>query len=411
MKHSELFPVPREWIGDVDRALAESVQQWADKEVISKRISLKGNYDALIGPALRSLFLDVGLQHAVWPEEHGGSGQNSPEAAMTLTLAAEQAGRADAGMGFVLGVSQTLAVAVALQNDELTASAAPLFCDEQRLTLGSLVLPIYSTAETAGEPQWEGRRLQARATRRGSEWVLNGAKMRPLSSGANAGLFGVLAYVDDGQENPGLFLVPATTAGIHREEPFLKTGLEASRNAAITFSGVRIPEGHLVLRGVESTRGVLAWLHLLSSATCVGALLATFEIITDWGENRVIKGRGQVFKENPLTASLMADLAGRIHRARLLVFDLAHLISQPEVYGPAGGDTVYITALHVSQHVLDSSVTALDQTMELMGSAGYAREWFLERYWRDVKTIQAHLGAELLSRMEMARHYFDCAKL
>ena len=44
--------------------------------------------------------------------------------------------------------------------------------------------------------------------------------------------------------------------------------------------------------------------------------------------------------------------------------------------------------------------------MELMGSAGYAREWHLERYWRDVKSVQSCLGGRVLSGMHVARHYF-----
>jgi alkylation response protein AidB-like acyl-CoA dehydrogenase len=44
--------------------------------------------------------------------------------------------------------------------------------------------------------------------------------------------------------------------------------------------------------------------------------------------------------------------------------------------------------------------------MELMGSAGYATEWNLERYWRDIKTLHGHLGSEVLDRLEIARHCF-----
>ena len=47
----------------------------------------------------------------------------------------------------------------------------------------------------------------------------------------------------------------------------------------------------------------------------------------------------------------------------------------------------------------------LDRGMELMASAGYATEWNLERFWRDVKTVEALL-LPVQARVHMARHYF-----
>ena len=41
-----------------------------------------------------------------------------------------------------------------------------------------------------------------------------------------------------------------------------------------------------------------------------------------------------------------------------------------------------------------------------MGSAGYATEWNIERYWRDVKTLRTYLGPETHGSVTMARHYF-----
>ena len=41
-----------------------------------------------------------------------------------------------------------------------------------------------------------------------------------------------------------------------------------------------------------------------------------------------------------------------------------------------------------------------------MASAGYSTEWNLERYWRDVKTIQVHLGNWELNKMELAQYFY-----
>jgi len=46
-----------------------------------------------------------------------------------------------------------------------------------------------------------------------------------------------------------------------------------------------------------------------------------------------------------------------------------------------------------------------------MASAGYATEWNIERYWRDVKTIQTYMVPEPQARIDMARHCFGCETL
>jgi alkylation response protein AidB-like acyl-CoA dehydrogenase len=54
---------------------------------------------------------------------------------------------------------------------------------------------------------------------------------------------------------------------------------------------------------------------------------------------------------------------------------------------------------------------AIDNTMELMASAGYATEWNLERYWRDVKTVETYVIPETVAQTCMARQYFNLKKL
>jgi alkylation response protein AidB-like acyl-CoA dehydrogenase len=54
---------------------------------------------------------------------------------------------------------------------------------------------------------------------------------------------------------------------------------------------------------------------------------------------------------------------------------------------------------------------AMDNTMELMASAGYATEWNLERYWRDVKTLESCVLPETVAQTDLARHYFDLKEL
>ncbi len=61
--------------------------------------------------------------------------------------------------------------------------------------------------------------------------------------------------------------------------------------------------------------------------------------------------------------------------------------------------------------VSSSAEQAIDNTMELMASAGYAKEWQLERYWRDVKTLAVCMGNRELAKMDVARYFYETKTL
>lgn len=425
MDPQHLFPVPLERFSEEDLALARAVSDWADRAVLGPRATSKENYDGLLRRAWVVLQGDLGLAGALLPEALGGAGRDGPDAAYALTLAAEEVGRADLGLAFSLACTQAVTATAVLGPGAVEGGArlgarlpaAPL--PAARLLGASLlagetpevalVMPAFATSEAAGPLCADGRAPQVRARLENGGFVLEAPEARPLHAGATASHFAMVCAADEATLL--LALVPAQTPGLRRGERLLQTGLTASPSCLVHLAGVRLGEEHLLASGEEGLRYLQTWLRLLTAAGAVGALRAAHAILADWGEHRVIKGRGQVFKENPLTASLMADLATRLHTGRLLVHDLAHFVAHPETYGRAGAEPVHVTGVNVFRTVTASAEAALGHTMELMASAGYAREWFLERYWRDLKCVRGLLGGEMLSRMAVARHAYACDTL
>lgn len=416
MSTRDLIPIPGGSIDECDISLVYSLQKWAETEVISKRLEFQEDYDRLLYPALQNLLVNIEMQKLLWKEEYGGAEHNSSQVAITLAHALEQVGRADTGIGFICAATYALSSTFALEdnmNNELCREFAPLFCEGDKPMLASLILPAYGREESNYHPHFRGKYLQATATRKGEEWLINGSDMRPLNSGADAEIFGVFCALE-GEQEPGFFLVPADSPGIKRGEMFLKTGLAASRNSNLDMEGVRVPANRLIFRGEQPYIEMMAWLHMGMSAVTVGSLFAAYEIIRDWGDNRVIKGKGQIFKENPLTASLMAEVSHEILLSRLLTHQLAQMLSTPEGSPYSSGeeyDRVYIFSLSIANQVTHAAEKAINNIMELMGSAGYATEWNLERYWRDVKTMQLHLGNWELNKMDIARYFYRCQEI
>jgi len=397
MSDHDLFPFAHEWLSDMDTSLAANLMKWAESELMEKRLELKEDYSSLLEPAMRKLFLDIGLQRLMWPEEHGGDGHNSPEAALTMTAALEQISRGDTSIALLLSGMWALQSCIAMEgkeNAEACEAFAGLFGSKDELAVTSLVLPLFRD-----EPQ-----AHAKLSR--GAWAVEGKKLRPVASGDDAAVFGVYCSLD-GADEVGIIALAGDAKGVKRSKPFKKTGLAANRNANVTFEKAKAPEGMCVARGVEACRAALAWFYLGISASNVGALFASYEILKEWGDNRVIKGKEQVFKNNPLTSAVMAEVAREIALDRMLTYNLARMLAAPDVYGEAGEERNYVAASVVAHQVAQSAEKAIGGAMEMMASAGYATEWNLERYWRDTKTMQLCLGPYELAKMDCARYFYQ----
>jgi alkylation response protein AidB-like acyl-CoA dehydrogenase len=368
---------------------------------MEERLELKEDYAALLAPAMRKLFCDIGLQRLFWPEAHGGDGHNTPAAAYTMVAALEQVARGDTGVALLLASLWALQTCVAMEggvNDEACEALAPVVNSGDTPAVVSPVLPLFRDVP------------QAKAKRSRGAWSVEAEGARPASSGADASVFGVfceLEGADDAEDAAGIIAVPGDAKGIKRGDPFLKTGLAADRNADVDFAKVKVPEAMCVAKGAEACRAALAWFYLGVSAANVGALFACYEILKEWGDNRVIKGKDNIFKDNPLTASVMAEVAKEISVDRLLTCDLARVLAEPAIYGPAGAEANFVTASMVAHQVAQSAEKAIGNAMEMMASAGYATEWNLERYWRDTKTLQLCLGSYELAKMDVARYFYQ----
>ncbi|MGC9336264.1 MAG: acyl-CoA dehydrogenase family protein, partial [Anaerolineae bacterium] len=84
------------------------------------------------------------------------------------------------------------------------------------------------------------------------------------------------------------------------------------------------------------------------------------------------------------------------------------ILAEPGTYGGAGTEGVLVAATMIAQGVYASAERVTNRTMELMAAAGYARESQLERYWRDVKTVQGCLGAVEMAKHQYARWFYQC---
>ena len=408
MQPAELFPYPREWVDEEAELLASSIKEWGEKEVVPKRQKFDEDYDnKLIGPAIKALFVDIGVQKLLWPEEYGGGGLNSPRSAVTITRALEEIGRADPGTGFVAASMLSALVPLVMApkvNKKLCAEFAPLFCDTGEVRIGSPILP-----QQGGEGVYGA--APAVAWLEGKEWVINGEGMRPASSGSTAALFSVFCVVEGtaGKEM-AVIAVPGDADGVRREKPYRKMGLASDRNATVHFQNVRLPRRYCVCQGEgdECFRGMFSWYALYASAVCAGSMLDVYRIVREWADTRVMRGHQKwaerPLKEHPVDAAVLAEVAQAIAISRLVTYDLARMLGKAKVYGKPESDKLFTAARAVNLFVTDAAIKSSDKAMEIMASQGYARGGELEKHWRDVRTIQASM--EIIPALRDIARYF-----
>ncbi|MEM2458430.1 MAG: acyl-CoA dehydrogenase family protein, partial [Archaeoglobaceae archaeon] len=100
---------------DVAEMLGKSIKEWAEKEVIPFRAQIDDELE-IAEKAMKKLFLDIGMQKLVLPEELGGAGVSCEELPAVLLRSFEEIGKADSGIGFVL--SAVLASMISAQGSE-----------------------------------------------------------------------------------------------------------------------------------------------------------------------------------------------------------------------------------------------------------------------------------------------------
>ncbi|MHB8139019.1 MAG: acyl-CoA dehydrogenase family protein [Smithellaceae bacterium] len=404
-----LFLSTREQIDEEEKRIVNTVRQWADREILAKRLAYLEHYENEFAEKRRMLLMDIGLQRLALSEEDGGFGWNSNARAPGLAAVLMEISRADAATAYMSALQFATILVSGADSTSPVGNLISRFYSTDKPVNPALILPGPGSLDKQ-TPLFFGRSINARLIHEGEGEILTGKNIRPPGCGALADHFCVVCA--DSAGKPRIAFVSADAQGVQIGNILKETGLNACTNADVTFNHVRLPR-EAILEGNDIVERLYLLLNLLLGATSVGAAMNFFEIVYDWASTRTIKG-GSIMKENPLCASVLADVAEEIAIARFLIDDLARLIAM--MAGPHSPELqhIYTMSQIMGYRVQQGTLRAVNRGMELMGSAGYSREWHAEKHWRDIKTIQSYLcgvGAEVPVKMDTARFFFDCREI
>lgn len=225
------------------------------------------------------------------------------------------------------------------------------------------------------------RAMRTRAERRDGGWTIDGSKLW-ISGASRADHLFVLARTsadaDAGTiEGISMFVVPRDTPGITVRE--LDTiGIHGLDTCEVTFAGVQVADSSLVGEEGRGFRHVLATLNrerLNVAAGALGAGVAAFEDACAYGRQREAFGRPiggfQVLQHR------LVDGAIALESARGLLVRAAEI--------EAEGGRADLMASMAKVAASEAALKVTEDGMQLMGGAGYSREFPMQRWFRDVR--------------------------
>jgi alkylation response protein AidB-like acyl-CoA dehydrogenase len=331
----------------------------------------------------------LGLFGLPFPEEFGGMGGDF----LTLCLAIEELARVDSSVAITLDAGVTL-------------GAMPIFrfgTDEQRdrwlpeLVAGERIA-AFGLTEPGGGTDIPGT-MRTTARLDGDEWVVNGTKAFITNAGTSiTSLVTVLALTggEGGAREISTIVVPSGTAGFHPAPKYSKVGWCASDTRELSFADCRVPAANLL---GERGRGYAQFLRILDegrvaiSALATGLAQGCVDECTRYANDRV--AFGVAIGRHQAIAFKLADMAARVHAARLAWYDAAARL----VAGVPFKKEAAIAKLLSSNAAMDN---ARDAT-QIFGGAGFMNESAVGRFYRDAKILEIGEGTSEVQRMLIAR--------
>ena len=241
--------------------------------------------------------------------------------------------------------------------------------------------------------------MRTRATRDGEDWVLNGQKSWISSAGVSQ-YYTVLAVTDpDGKRgsNVSAFVVEKSDEGFTFGEKERKLGIKGSPTRELHLDNVRIPGDRIIGEPGEGLKLALRTLdhtRVTIGAQAVGIAQGALDFAVGYVKER--QQFGKAIAQFQGLQFMLADMAMNLEAARQLVYVAAAKSERDDPDLPFFGAAAKCFASDMAMQVTTDAV-------QLLGGAGYVKDFPVERMMRDAKITQIYEGTNQIQRMVMAR--------
>ncbi|HJO38207.1 MAG: acyl-CoA dehydrogenase family protein [Vicinamibacterales bacterium] len=233
--------------------------------------------------------------------------------------------------------------------------------------------------------------VTTRAEARGDRWLISGAKTW-VTSAPVADFFTVLARTGDTELS--FFLVERGADGLTVGRSIDKMGVRASLTSEVGFEET---PATCVLgdpgQGASCLRDVLAEIRLLTAALALGVGRAAFEDARAYADER--RQFDRPLRKFQAIQAHLAEMAVDLEAARRMTWWAAWR-------GEQGGGSAQEASM-AKLHASEAALRICDRAARIFASYGYARDYPIERYLRDVRFTLIGGGTSEILRVNIAR--------
>ncbi len=373
-------------LSEEEQLILATIKKFLDKEVapVASELEHRNEYPTEIVERMKEL----GLFGANVPEAYGGLDLSYTVFAMIF----EEISRVWMGLAGILGTHTVMCDVI-----------ARFGTTAQRQTY----LPVMARGDKRGaiclsEPH-AGTDLQSirtTAERRGDAYFVNGSKMW-ITNGRRAELMLLLVKTDKDarptHRGMSALIAEKGEAGLTISRDIDKLGYKSLETCELLFEDFRVPVENLiggqegdgfkhVMTGLEAERINVA-------ARALGIARASFEEAIKYSQQR--KTFGKAICEHQAIQLKLADMATKIEASRLLIYSAAERKDRGERCDLEAG----MAKLFASESAQECALEA----MRILGGNGYAKDFPVERYYRDAPLLIIGGGTNELQRLIIAK--------
>ncbi|MFT3863726.1 MAG: acyl-CoA dehydrogenase family protein [Solirubrobacterales bacterium] len=327
---------------------------------------------------------ELGLLGMPYPEEEGGGGQ--PYEVYLQVLEEISAAWASVGVGMSVHVMSCWPLAT-------YGSAAQKERWLGEMTGGSLLGGYcLSEAEAGSDPA----AMRTRAVREGEGYRVTGSKAW-VTHGGEADFYTLFARTS-GERSRGIscLLAPGEADGLSFQAPERKMGLTGSTTATLDWDGVELGADRLI---GEEGEGLAIALRALDSgrlgiaAVATGLAQGSLDTAVAYARERQTFGRPIISHQG--LGFLLADMAAAVASARAVTLEAARRRDRGLPFSTQAAIAKLVAT--------DAAMKVTTDAVQVLGGAGYTKEFPVERHMREAKVMQIFEGTNQIQRLVIAR--------
>ncbi|MGW9309650.1 acyl-CoA dehydrogenase family protein [Saccharomonospora azurea] len=238
--------------------------------------------------------------------------------------------------------------------------------------------------------------LSTRARREGDVYVVNGVKAWTTHGGHADYYTTMVRTSDDGGRGISCLLVDGATPGLSAAPPERKMGLTGSTTAQMIFEDVHVDADRLIGaegQGLKIALSSLASGRLGIAACSVGLAQAALDEAVAYAKQRTQFGKPIIDFQG--LEFLLADMAAAVDSARATYLDAARRRDRGLPFTRQSSVAKLVAT--------DAAMKVTTDAVQVLGGAGYTRDFPVERYLREAKVPQIFEGTNQIQRMVIAR--------